>query len=563
MRWVTHMNEKMNSATLLVADDSLTIRTALRHLFEEAGYRVLVTSTGRETLEILEKQNVDVLILDLVMEDMRGDEVIRRVKSNSKLASIPILLLTAVSDRNELVGCLDLGAEDFVVKPWDKRELLGRVRAMVRLRRASDGMRASAARARALLNAPKQVAVLLDREGNLLAGNQHAAEWFGLKTNELEGRSLEELLPEERLQQWLPRIKTAFEQKEAVRFEEKHGGRIFDTSIYPVCEEDHVTGCAVLSEDITQRKETERKLAELNRRLIEASRRAGMAEIATNVLHHVGNALSQINVSSGLLQEKLNQLGVRDLKMVADLLNEHKCDLKKFCFEEGRGEHVVQFLIELSQHMVEQERVLREEIGRLQQGVQRVSEILSLQQKLAGNSCLLEPLRLEDVVKQVLEQHRAELEKLNVQVEQQFEPLPLLMIDRLKVKRILDELVRNALDAMRNCHPENRRLTVRLFRAPGCKVCVEVQDTGEGIPPENLKRVFGQGFTTKADARGLGLHDAALQAKEQDGELLVHSDGPGTGATFTLRLPFKTREEYLQEYKFQQKADEHVSLVGR
>ena len=66
---------------------------------------------------------------------------------------------------------------------------------------------------------------------------------------------------------------------------------------------------------------------------------------------------------------------------------------------------------------------------------------------------------------------------------------------------------------------------------------VAVADTGEGIPAENLARVFAHGFTTKKDGHGFGLHSAVVAAREMGGALTVHSDGPGTGAVFILELP--------------------------
>ncbi len=542
------MSQNFIPATLLVADDSLTVRSALCDLFSREGYDVLAAGSATKALELLRTKPVDVLILDLVMEDLRGQEVIQRVKSDPKLEVVPILLLTAVADRQELVQCLDLGADDFVVKPWDRRELLGRVRAMVRLRRALDGMRTSAARARALLNAPRHVALLLDRHGTILDANAQAAATLHVPSQQLSGRKLSEVLPAERFRLWQPQIERVLGSSGAcrsARFEEENRGRYYETCIYPVCDNGSVTGCAVLSADITERKETERKMAELNRKLIETSRRAGMAEIATNVLHHVGNALSRINVSSGLLQEKLASLGIRDFRRATELLEQHLHELDRFCTEDERGRHMAPFLIALSRQMVQRERDVRDELKRLREAVQRVNEILTLQQDLAGNSCLKEEVVLQDVLKDVVAEHQKRAEKLGVEVDCHFEPVPPVMADRMKVRRIVGELIHNALDSLAESPSREKRLTVRLYRNDRGLVCIDVEDNGVGIEEQNLARVFGQGYTTKKDAKGLGLHDAALQAKEQGGELVAHSDGPGLGARFTLKLAFQTPEEYL------------------
>ena len=126
------------TARILVTDDSITVRLSLRDVFESQGYDVMLADCGEAALKLIRSESVDVLVLDLIMPGTSGVDVLREIKSDEKTASIPVLLLTAVSDRDELIACMDMGADDFIVKPWNSRELLGRLRAMVRLKRAID-----------------------------------------------------------------------------------------------------------------------------------------------------------------------------------------------------------------------------------------------------------------------------------------------------------------------------------------------------------------------------------------------------------------------------------------
>jgi len=531
---------KSPTATLLVVDDSPTVRAALHRLFTANGYDVTLCASGRESLTRLRSKPVDVVILDLVMDDMRGEDVLRQMKADPKLAEIPVLLLTAVSDRAELVACLDMGAEDFIVKPWDQRELLGRLRAMVRLKRALDATRSSAAQSQALLNALVQMAVLIDRSGRILAGNQQAAQFLGQDLADLQGRRLADVLPLPWKQQWGPKIDEVLQSGRPARFEETHDDRVFDTSLYPVEEAEQIAGCAIVSDDITQRKRAEQELAELNRRLIDASRQAGIAEIATDVLHNVGNALSRINVSSGLVQEKLQTLGVEDLRRAAELIEKHRDHLADYCTQDERGRHLPNFLIELSRHMANQEQVVLDEIHKLREGVQRVNEIVAAQQAHAGSSCVMEDVQFETLIEEAIRRNQQRIERYGIEIHRDYEPLPPARADRRKVVQILTELIANAVDALSGADRRApRRITIRLFRNDRGQVCVEVRDNGVGIPPENLTRVFSQSYTTKENAKGLGLHDAVLRAKEQGGELIADSDGRDRGARFTLRLPFQ------------------------
>ena len=104
--------------------------------------------------------------------------------------------------------------------------------------------------------------------------------------------------------------------------------------------------------------------------------------------------------------------------------------------------------------------------------------------------------------------------------------------------QILVNLITNARQAMKEC--PKKILTLGIQATIGATARISIQDTGCGIAPENMTRVFAHGFTTKKNGHGFGLHSSALAAREMKGSLTVHSDGPGHGAIFTLELPLAT-----------------------
>ncbi len=116
-------------------------------------------------------------------------------------------------------------------------------------------------------------------------------------------------------------------------------------------------------------------------------------------------------------------------------------------------------------------------------------------------------------------------------------PVPQVTVDKHKALQILVNLLRNAKHAMDEFETSEKRLTLRIRQQDDSIVALSVIDTGCGIPPENLTRIFSHGFTTRRDGHGFGLHSAALAAQQMGGRLLAHSDGPGRGATFTFELP--------------------------
>jgi C4-dicarboxylate-specific signal transduction histidine kinase len=131
------------------------------------------------------------------------------------------------------------------------------------------------------------------------------------------------------------------------------------------------------------------------------------------------------------------------------------------------------------------------------------------------------------------------LARHDVRLVRDFDPnVPEVTVEKHKVLQILVNLIRNAKYACDDSTEEDKRVTVRVTNGEG-RVHVIVADNGVGIPRENLTRIFNHGFTTRKHGHGFGLHSGALAAKEMGGSLLVHSDGPGKGAIFTLELPVK------------------------
>jgi C4-dicarboxylate-specific signal transduction histidine kinase len=113
-------------------------------------------------------------------------------------------------------------------------------------------------------------------------------------------------------------------------------------------------------------------------------------------------------------------------------------------------------------------------------------------------------------------------------------------VEKHKVLQILVNLMRNAKYACEESGHPQKQMIVRVT-AVGDRVRIAIIDNGVGIPPENLTRIFGHGFTTRKDGHGFGLHTGALAAKELGGSLTAYSEGPGRGARFVLELPADTR----------------------
>lgn len=289
-------------------------------------------------------------------------------------------------------------------------------------------------------------------------------------------------------------------------------------------------------QDITERKETEAKLETMHGELLEASRRAGMAEVATSVLHNVGNVLNSVNVSCSVVSDRMNKSRIGSVAKTAELLNEHAGDPVAFFTEDPRGQRLPEFLGKLGDRLMEERDDVLHELRLLGKNIDHIKEIVAMQQNHAKVSGIKEAVKVTDLVEDSLRMSAVALLRHEVQVIREYAEVPWIIIEKHRAMQILINLIRNAKHACDESGLPDKRMTVRVTNGQD-RVRVAVIDNGVGIPPENLTRIFAHGFTTKPDGHGFGLHSGALAALEMGGSLTVHSDGGGTGATFTLELP--------------------------
>jgi nitrogen fixation/metabolism regulation signal transduction histidine kinase len=292
-----------------------------------------------------------------------------------------------------------------------------------------------------------------------------------------------------------------------------------------------------LQEQVAAKEKAHTELAEAQQHLMSASRQAGMAEVATGVLHNVGNVLNSINVSATLIDQQLKASEVSVLADLSRLLQQQEADLGTFLSTDPRGKEVLPFLAELADRLkVENTRTQTEHLH-LIRNLDHVKDVINMQQSYGRASGYLERMAISGLMEDALRLHTASLRRHRIQVLRQFEDLPLIQVDKSKVLQILVNLVKNALESLVLSDQKERRLTVTISRRAADVVEVSVCDNGVGIPAENLTRIFSHGFSTRKGGHGFGLHIAALAAREMAGELRVHSAGAGLGALFTLSLP--------------------------
>jgi signal transduction histidine kinase len=265
------------------------------------------------------------------------------------------------------------------------------------------------------------------------------------------------------------------------------------------------------------------------------------------VLHNVGNVLNSINVSATLVKEYLRVSRAPAVRQAGELMAELTRDPALGLAGHAKARKLAQFMVELGNVVAAEHARVGSEIESLVSNVEHVKHIVQLQNAHAKGGGLLEKLPVQDVVEEGLRMYAQSFARHDIEIERAYQALPPGRIDRHRILQILLNLLANAKHALdRNAGSKRVRIAVEPSERAGERAGarVVVADNGVGIATESQERIFAAGFSTRKDGHGFGLHTSALTAREMGGSLVCHSDGPGTGAQFTLEIPFPPSKEH-------------------
>jgi len=297
--------------------------------------------------------------------------------------------------------------------------------------------------------------------------------------------------------------------------------------------------------DISERKRAEAERDELNARLLTASRHAGMAEVATGVLHNVGNVLNTVNTSASMVARQLKDSEVPTLAKLSQMVGDHAGDIATFLTADERGRMVPSFLSELAQCLAQEQELILAEVQTMATGIEHIRQVIGAQQSLAKGGVVRTPTEPVKLMEAAVSMQADSLARHSVTVVRKFALVAPLPLDKHKVLQILINLLSNAQRAARDGKAEQPTVTLSIdtvLRGEQSYVRFQISDNGVGIAPEQLTKIFSHGFTTKEDGHGFGLHSAVNAAREMKGALDAASEGLGKGATFTLQIPTSVEE---------------------
>ncbi len=417
---------------------------------------------------------------------------------------------------------------------------------IVRRRQIEEALKSSEQFYHTLVETLPQSIFRKDVQGRYVFVNRLFSRLLKKPTSEILGKRDVDLFPEEQAKRYLAEDEKLLASGGVLNGEEEFrqdDGEILHMQVIKIAmsgDGAQTQGIQGILLDITARKRSEAELERAHRELVDASRVSGMAEIATGVLHNVGNVLNSVCVATGVLMESIQKSKIPSVAKVSALLREHEHDLGNFMTSDNRGKQLPGYLETLTEHLSgEQEKLLKELTG-LKKNVDHIKDIIALQQSYAHASGLVEVLSISSLIDDAIAMHADALSRHEVKIVREYDSIPPFKIDKHKTLQILVNLISNAKYACSDSDGDDKRTVIRLERHQENLVRIRVIDNGMGIKAENLDRIFEHGFTTKKDGHGFGLHSSAIAAVGMNGSLRVLSEGLGKGAEFVLEIPYQT-----------------------
>lgn len=409
------------------------------------------------------------------------------------------------------------------------------------LSKSYDALRASEYFYQSLVESMPQMILRKDRDGRVTYCNAPFAELLHRRPEDVVGHFEHEFYPADVAAKFRADDVRIMETRQRMEFQtvveidnRKRHLQVKKVPLYDANEQP--IGVQVLFWDTTVFRETEEQLKETQRELIEISRLAGIAEIATGVLHNLGNVLNSVNTSTTLAAEGVRRLKIPSLRKVADLLEAQGERIGEFVANDPRGRKVPEFIAALCTDLEGDRDKALAEIAAVRDAVDHIKEIVAAQQTYARVSGVVETVSATEMLEYALRINEASLRRHGITVTREFMTDESVSVPRGKTLQILNNLIRNAKQALDESGRDDKRLVLGARAVGHGRVQFYVSDNGCGIDPQNQPRLFAFGFTTKKTGHGFGLHSSALAAKELGGTLTAHSDGIGKGATFVLEL---------------------------
>jgi signal transduction histidine kinase len=532
------MPEMQNAPLVLVADDELSAANMLKHIFVREGYRVEIAQDGATAFQLAKRLQPDLIILDIMMPEMNGFEVLRHLRERSETAGIPTIIVSArAKEPSDIAKGLNIGADDYLSKPFAPQELLARARSKMRARQLEETLQQRTNELEALLRVSEELTRHLEADellslilylvldllpGSLalicrLDGDENISSY---RVQARQGEPAAELVDEiiANLQSGMHDYFHMNENTTWLDFQNvmlmplEHGGQQLGILM-------------LVSEDTPYTASHQMLFRGINRQAALALHNAELYEIQANYALHLEDMVAQrteeLKATQQMLlrSEKLASIGHLAASIAHEInnpLQPIRLNLEFILEDVHAGNPIDRELVEMTQNSVER-------IGRI---VQQLLEFT----KTGDNQAMIR-VDLRKVLEGVIKLNARAFERDKIQIISEIETVPSVVGNKDQFEQVFMNLLINAKAAMEN----GDKLFIRMWQEVN-KVRVQIEDTGSGIPEELIGKIFDPFVSTKPNGTGLGLFVTYGIVEKHQGEIDVRSE-VGQGTVFTITLP--------------------------
>ncbi|MBE9228996.1 response regulator [Phormidium sp. LEGE 05292] len=505
-------------ATILIVDDTPANLNVLFDFLRDAGFKVLVAQGGKSALQKVDYASPDLILLDILMPDMDGFATCQALKEKKTTQDIPIIFMSALSDTVDKVKGLQLGAVDYITKPFQHEEVLARIQLHLNLRnltrqiqeqnvqlekqiqeriQVETALRQREAQLRLITDSLPVLISYIDRNYCYKFVNRGYEDWFKLPRENIENRYIKDFFSYSAYQEILPKLTQAL-SGQLVKFEHNliRDGSLhnLDVTYVPDKNGDEVMGTYVLIQDVTERKQLERQL-------LRSQRMESLGTLASGIAHDLNNVLTPILISVQLLAMKHQD---KQSKQWLELLENNT-----------------------------------------RRGADLIRQVMLFVRGMEGNNTLIQPANLINQIKQMLKETFPKSIAISTNISSE---LWAVSGDETQLHQVLVNLCVNARDAMpnggllklsaQNLVVDTSYTQKHIDAKIGAYVLLTVSDTGTGISPEIIDRIFEPFFTTKEFGKGTGLGlSTAIGIVKSHGGFITVSSTLNQGTAFKVFLP--------------------------
>ncbi len=470
--------------TILIAEDSPTQAERLRYTLERHGYSVTVTTNGRKALEAARASRPTLVISDVIMPEMDGYELCLKIKTDENLSTVPVILVTTLSDANDVIRGLECRADNFIIKPYDEHYLISRIEFCVQnyAMGQRDGTGTS-------------VEIYFNGQRHVITSSRMQILNLLLSTYEAAIQRNQELT----------RIKDDL--------------RTVNTSLAGANRE--------LEQSIQSERQMHQELKDAQAQLVQAEKLAGLGQMVAGVAHEINNPLSFVLNNTFVLQ--------RDLRSIAQLLELYREHNELIARHDP---HAAQRIAQMSEQMDLSYALehLDQSMEKTKDGIKRIGLIVKDLRDFARlDQGEIQEVDLNAGIRSTMNIVQGRALHKQVRLEFNAGELPPVSCSSAKINQVVMNLISNAVDASK----ENDTVTITT-RFANDEAQIEVADTGVGIDPQVKHRIFDPFFTTKPQGEGVGLGLSISYSIIRDHHGRIELDStPGKGSRFTIHLPIR------------------------